>query len=142
VSGDGPTPIERLEGRPLPELDNVSRTYWDGLARGVLLLQRCRSCARYQFFPRALCVWCGGDPEWVESSGRGVVHTYTVIRQNRTPPFHLAVPYVVAMIELEGGVRVLGNVTGCPPEDVFIGLPVRLETTDAGAGVYLPHWRP
>jgi hypothetical protein len=52
-------------------------------------------------------------PEWAEASGRGTVHTYTVVRQYGAPPFKDELPYVVAVIELDEGVKMIGNVTGC-----------------------------
>src|SRR5205823_12590408 len=110
--------------RPRPEPDNVSRRYFEAAAGGELIVQRCLQCGRYQFYPRRACTACGGDPEWVPASGRGVLHTYTVIHQNRTPPFAELTPYVVGIVELEEGVRMMSNVIDCELEDVHVGMPL------------------
>ena len=111
--------------RPLPSPDVVSTEYWAALAGGRLLIQHCPDCDHYQFYPRALCEHCGSEPAWREVSGRGTIYTFTVIRQNGIPAFQKDIPYVVAMIQLEEGVRLMGNVTGCPVDEVRIGMEVR-----------------
>ena len=72
-----------------------------------------------------MCTACGGDPEWEEASGRGTVYTFTVIRQHGAKPFRDELPYVVAMIKLEEGPMMMGNITGCAVDDVTVGMPVR-----------------
>jgi uncharacterized OB-fold protein len=134
-------PDRPYEG-PLPELDGVSRPFWEAAGQGRLLYQRCPACGHAQFYPRAACTACGATPEWAEASGRGSVHTFTVIRQIGARPFRERMPYVVAIIELEEGVRMLGNVTDCPVEDVRIGMPVRAYAQPAEDGIAIPFWRP
>jgi uncharacterized OB-fold protein len=128
--------------KPLPGPDGVSSPYWAGVAGGRLLVQRCPECGKRQFYPRALCIACGGTPEFEEASGSGSVHTFTVIRQNGLPPFTSELPYVVAMVDLDEGPRVMGNVTGCPPEDVYIGMRLRAYGVEAEPGVAIPQWEP
>lgn len=127
---------------PLPAPDEISAEYWSTLAEGRFLLQRCAECAHYQFYPRALCVGCAGEPVWDEASGRGTVHTFTVIRQNGAPMFRDSTPYVVAMIELEEGPRLMGNVTGCPVDQVRIGLPVQAYVLKAAPDIGILQWEP
>ena len=62
--------------------------------------------------------------DWKQASGRGVVHTFTVVRRTTDPYFRTRVPYVVAMIELDEGPRIMSNVTGCDVHAVRIGMPV------------------
>lgn len=128
--------------KPLPDLDPVSSTYWSAAAEGRLLIQRCPACGERQFYPRALCVACGADPEWEEVSGRGRVHTFTVIRQQGARRFRDETPYVVAMIDLEEGPRLMGNVTGCGVEEVTVGMPVRAYALEAAPGIGIPMWEP
>jgi uncharacterized protein len=128
--------------KPLPQPDAVSGPFWKAAAEGRLLHQRCPACAHRQFYPRAVCTACGADPEWAESSGRGTVHTFTVIRQFGGAGFVEELPYVVAMIELEEGVRMLGNVTDCVVTDVYIGMPVTAWVVLAEEGIGIPLWRP
>jgi uncharacterized OB-fold protein len=126
--------------KPLPEKDPVSGAFWSAAAEGRLLYQQCPSCGHRQFYPRALCTACGADPEWAEASGRGTVHTFTVVRQQGARAWRDEVPYVVAIIELEEGPRMMGNVTGCPVEEVTIGMPVRAYAVQADDGIGIPYW--
>ena len=118
------------------------RRFFEAAAQGMLLIQRCPACGHRQFYPRLLCTVCGGDAAWETASGRGVVHTFTVVRQNAMPPFRDELPYAVAMVELEEGVRMMGNVTGCPVEQVRIGLAVEAYAVECEPGLAVPFWRP
>lgn len=128
--------------KPLPRPDNVSRHYWAAAAQGTLLIQQCPSCGHRQFYPRALCTSCGGDPDWLTTSGQGVVHTFTVIRQYGMPPFVDELPYVVAMVELAEGPLIMGNVTDCNVDDVHVGMAVEAHFTKVNDDVGIPSWRP
>ena len=128
--------------RPLPRPDAVSAPYWEAAARGELLVQECPKCGNRQFYPRTVCTRCGADPEWLTCSGKGTVHTYTVIRQNHAKPFRDELPYVVAIVELEEGPRLMSNVVGCDVADVHIGLPVEVTFEQADEGVGVPFFRP
>lgn len=131
-----------MADRPVPLPDNVSRPYWEAAGRGELLYQECPKCGQRQLYPRALCTACAGTPEWRTSSGQGTVHTYTVIRQNWAEPFREMLPYVVAMVELGEGPRLMSNVTDCAPEDVYVGMPVEAWFLPVEDGVALPMFRP
>ena len=131
-----------LPDRPLPARGNVARPYWEALAEGRFLLQHCEPCDRYQFYPRAVCTRCGADPEWRESEGRGTVYTFTIIRQNGARPFSEELPYVVAMIELEEGVKVMSTVTDIEPDEVTVGMAVQAYAVRADDGVGLLYFTP
>jgi uncharacterized OB-fold protein len=120
----------------------LDRAFFEAAARGELLYQRCPTCDHVQFYPRQLCTACGGDSAWATASGRGVVHTFTIVRQNGQPPFKAEVPYAVAMVELEEGVRMMGTVIGCPVESVQIGMPVEAYAVECEDGLAVPYWRP
>jgi uncharacterized protein len=129
---------------PRPTADWETRGYWEGAGRGELVLQRCRACKTVQHRPRAFCVTCLRDEiEHFVASGRGTVYTFTVTEQNQVPPFRDAVPYVLAYVELEEGPRLLTNVVGCSPDEVRIGMPVRVEfKTSPGDALGVPVFRP
>jgi uncharacterized OB-fold protein len=111
-----------LAPHPTPE----DREFWAGAHRGELRVQRCGACGLHQHYARLLCSHCGSlDVDWVTASGRGTVHSFTVVRQNGVPPFDERVPFVVALVELEeAGARVLAAMPECPPDDAQIGMPV------------------
>jgi uncharacterized OB-fold protein len=138
--------IEVVRGRAWerPQLapGELDRAFFEAAARGELLYQCCPACGHRQFYPRQLCTACGGEPAWQTATGRGSVHTFTVVRQTGQPPFRAELPYVVAMIELEEGVRMMGTVTGCPVDDVQIGMPVEAYAIECQEGMAVPFWRP
>ena len=137
-----PYSADDLAGRPLPAPDPVSSTYWSAAAEGRLLFQRCAVCGHQQFYPRAMCTACAGEPEWVDASGRGTIHTFTVIRQNWSEPFKSQMPYVVAMVDLDEGVRLMAGITDCEPAEVQIGMPVEAYFVTVEDGLGIPYFRP
>jgi uncharacterized OB-fold protein len=70
------------------------------------------------------------------------VYSFSIVRQNGTPPFDQLVPYVLAMIDLEEGVRMMGNVLDIAVDDVAIGLAVTVDFVPETDDVWLPMWRP
>ena len=130
----------------LPQADQETQPYWDAAREGTLLIKECRSCGRSFFYPRAYCPRCwSGDTAWKEAAGRGTVYTFTVVHQNDLPPFNERVPYVVAIVELEEGVRMTSNIEGVAPEDVRCDMAVQVafrEEQRDGEPVALPVFRP
>ncbi len=133
---------QTLSLRALPAPDNASRHYWQSAAEGRLVVQRCTSCDAYQFYPRALCASCAGETEWVDASGRGTLHTFTVIRQNRSEAFAALSPYAVGIVELEEGVRMMSNIVDCDVEVLEVGMALEVLILKAADDVGLPFWRP
>jgi hypothetical protein len=133
---------------PEPAADWETRAYWEGAGRGELVLQRCRRCRVVQHRPRAVCAGClGAEIEHFVASGRGKVYTYTITHQNQAPGFREATPYVMAYVELEEGPRLLTNLVDCDPEQVRIGMPVRVdfapcEPSPEGDVFAVPRFRP
>lgn len=127
---------------PHPDLQGEWKEFWAGAARGELLIQHCPACGAYQFYPRMICTSCGGEPQLKKASGRGRLYTYSVVRQNLVMPFKEMLPYVLAMVDLEEGVRMMTNVIGCTLDEIKIGMPLRVEFHKADEGFYVPYWRP
>ena len=129
--------------KPLPRIDEESRGHWEALVRHELYVQRCRDCGPIRFPPRGVCTAClSSATEWVRSTGRGVVYSFTVTHQNQAAGFREMLPYVLAVVELEEGPRLMTNVVGCAPEDVRIGMPVVVEFDDVTPEVTLAKFRP
>ncbi len=124
--------------RPAPVLDAESAPYWEGTRQGRLLVQRCRQCGRSQLYGRAHCVACRGPVEWVPASGKGTVYSYTVIHQNPSRSFRHLIPFVVALVDLDEGPRMMSNVVGCPPESVEVGSRVRVTFEPVSEEASLP----
>ena len=129
--------------KPLPRIDEESRGWWEALARHELYVQECRACGARRLPPRAVCPVClSSDVAWVRASGRGTVYTFSVTRQNQMPGFREALPYVLAIVQLEEGPRLMTNVVGCDPEAVRIGMDVVVSFDDVTPEVTLPTFTP
>src|ERR1019366_3037113 len=111
----------------VPSTNPDSKPFWDGCARNELLLQRCSACGTLRHPPSPVCANCLGEPaEWVRASGRGTVYTFTIVRQALARGWDEKIPYIVAVIELEEGLKFLTNLTNVAPEAVTIGMPVEV----------------
>lgn len=123
--------------RPVPTPHADSAPYWEGCAAGELRLQHCSTCGEPRFYPRARCPFCfSGDADWKAVTGRGSIYSYTVVRRAMHPWFAERVPYVVALIALDEGPRLMSHVLA-DPETIRIGQRVHVVFDDAGS-VTLP----
>jgi uncharacterized OB-fold protein len=124
-------------------MGDLLQPYRDGAARGALVIQRCWTCKLWIHFPEPFCPACGRvDFSFEPVCGQGHVETFSVIHRSFVAEFADRTPYVIAWIALpeQEGLRVFGNVTGCDPGEVAIGMPVEVffETRD---GQTLPNFK-
>ena len=113
--------------RPLPKPTAESRPFWDGCAAGELRYQRCALCSQTQLIPRALCAACQHDQlQWLTSRGLGRILSFTVVHRAPTAAFKEEVPYVIAIVDMEEGFRLMVNVKDGAGKDLSIGQPVRI----------------
>lgn len=125
--------------RPLPPVNADSKPYWDAAHAGKLVYQRCAKCGHAQFPPRRMCVACHATSlEWQPSSGQGRVHTFTVVSRAPTEAFKDSVPYVIALVDLAEGFRIMVNVVGDEPARLAIGDPVRIVFEAISPEISLP----
>ena len=111
--------------KPLPEPTPDSAEYWARAVRGELMIQRCRACARHQFYPRMVCAACSSrEIDWVRAAGTATVRSFTIVRRPVSEAFAAQVPYVVALVALDEGPVMMTNIVGCAPERVRIGMRV------------------
>lgn len=130
--------------RGLPEPTELTLPYWEAARAGSLHLQRCESCRRFVHFPEVSCPFCGGvDLAWTAAPYRGTVHTFSVIHRTFAPGFADLVPYVIAWVELDGHpeARLFGNVSGCAPDQVSIGMAVDVIFEDLKEFGPIPNFR-
>lgn len=134
-----PTPTAPDVVRPVVSRDTAF--FWAGTAAGELRIQHCPSCDRLRHPPGPLCPSCGADEQdHVVASGRGTVYSYVVHHAPQVPG--RTVPFVVALVELEEGVRMIGELIDADPSTVSIGMRVRLALTKVDDALTLPFWRP
>jgi uncharacterized OB-fold protein len=118
--------------------DPIAEPFWRAAADHRFLLQLCTACGKHQFYPRPFCLQCGSwDINWVDACGSGTVYSFTTVRRQISPDF--CPPYIVAVVELEEGPRVLTNIVdgACG-----IGDRVRLVWKDRDAAPPLPLFTP
>ncbi len=121
----------------------TSQPFWDGLAERRVLIQRCSQCDTWVYYPRARCSHCLSDSlEWTEVSGEGTVYTFTVARQPTTPAFAEVTDPVIAVVELDEGVRVTTSLEGVDPDDVVVGMRVGPVFAPADDGVWVLRHQP
>lgn len=136
-----PTPEAAPALRPRPAVNRDNAFFFEGARQHRLLIQRCASCAVLRHPPGPCCPACG-SLEWdtVEAAGHGHVYSFVVNHHPRHPAFDS--PYLVAVVELAEGTRLITNLTGVAPDDVTIGMAVVLDWLDADPEPTLPVFRP
>jgi uncharacterized OB-fold protein len=128
--------------RPVPLPDAETAFFWTAAREGRLLIQRCSGCGRWQYPPDVGCPAClGDDLVPTEVSGRGSVYSFTVVRQAFDPALSEAFPFVVALVELEEGPRMLTNIVDADPASLSVGMPVEVTFEPVG-DQSLPVFRP
>ena len=116
-----------MSARLIPPVSELTQPYWDAARRGELVVQRCASCDRWSFPPRANCPGCGSaDLSWRPVSGKGTVYSYTVAHRPPHPVFFDQCPLTVAIVALEEGPRLISNITGCDPNQMEVGMAVEV----------------
>ncbi len=130
--------------KPLPEFRPETKPYWAGAKNHELLLPRSKETGEFFFYPRALSP--GEDMsenlEWVKASGKAKVWTYAIHHMGPTKAYKGDPPYVVALVELEEGVKMMTNIVDCDPHDVHVGMEVEVVFDDVTDEVTLPKFKP
>ena len=134
------TPATGRPQTPLPQPTQLSKPYWEACREGRLTVQRCKSCDGYVFIPQHCCGTClSEDLEWVESSGKGTLYSFTTVYRPQQPTFE--VPYTVIVVELEEGYYMLSNLIGVEPDEIKIGTPLEVFFEERSEEISLPFFR-
>jgi len=129
--------------KPLPAVTEDGAPYWEACRHEELRAQRCGACRHVRWPPSVLCPKClGENAEWVRLSGRGTVYSFIVVHRPQHPAFFDDVPYNVAIVELDEGIRLHANVVDCAPEALRVGLPVEVVFERVNEEITLPKFRP
>jgi len=130
------------QARILPVVTDLTRPYWEAARDEKLVIQQCVDCSSYQFFPRPFCLKCMSENiEWTPSSGNGTIYTFTINRRGSNPYMNERVPYVVAMVTLDEGVRLMANIIESEIEKVRIGARVSVVFEKVTEDISLPQFR-
>lgn len=107
----------------------IRAQFWQSVEQRAMGLPRCNGCQRFFFYPRAVCPYCWSDAVALEPvSGSGRIWSYTIVRfaHGSASPWHQRLPYALALVELDEGVRIMANILECAAESVYSGLRVQL----------------
>ena len=125
--------------RPLPTPTRDSRAYWDGMKEGKFRLQYCSSCGKVRHYPRPVCPHCFSmESEFRDAPTGGAIHAWTVCHHPFNFSFKASAPYIVALVDMDEGVRVNATLKGIAEADIKIGKRVRLGFEAATKEVTLP----
>jgi uncharacterized protein len=128
--------------KPLPTPDADTAAFWRGLHDGKLLLQHCDDCGHVQYYQQATCRACGRENiTHRAASGRGKVHSFSVVHRAPGPAFKADVPYAVVLVELEEGPRMISTYTGGPANEVAFDMDVVLTLEKITQDITLPRFR-
>lgn len=129
--------------KPIPVIQPWTKEFWKATKQGKLLVQHCNDCSSSIFFPKKVCPECWSENlTWIESSGKATVDTFTVMLDMVEPKFMGDLPYVLAMVNLEEGIRMTTRVINCKPESVAIGMNVEVVFQDVSSDCALPMFQP
>ena len=119
----------------------LTRPFWDALREGRLIVQRCSACDRTFFRPEVACPHClSTEWQWVESSGRGTLYSFSVVHRAPSPAF--TAPFIFAAIDMEEGWTMFSNVIGIAPDEARIGMKLKVSFEHPSDTLSLPLFRP
>lgn len=132
-----------LSDIPFPRPSRVSAPFWAAAKEHRLVLQRSKRTGRFVYYPRVISPFAINDElTWEPVSGRGKVLGHTTVRRADEASLEALVPYSLAVVELEEGPRMTTNIVGCPPDHVYVGMPVEATFEDVSPEVTLVKFRP
>jgi uncharacterized OB-fold protein len=129
--------------KPLPKPNSETKPFWDGCKKHQLKFQKCKTCLYVRWPPSIICPKCH-SPEvaWILARGRGKIYTYAIFHQVFHKEFKNDIPYIVAVVELEEGPRLITNIIGCSPDIITCDMPVEVVWEDVTKKVSLPKFKP
>ena len=124
--------------RPAPRNGREETPHWVAARAGRLVLPHCAHCGHFEWPARPTCATCAAPLVWRECAGTGTLLTWSVVHRAASPAWSGETPYVVAMVELDEGARLMSNIVECDPAHLACGQRVRarfVETTDPALGL-------
>jgi len=130
-----------MTGRPVPRPTPLSEPFWEAARRGELVIPHCPACGLRFFVPEPACPGCmSGDWRYEASAGRGAVYSVTVVHRAPGPGFDA--PFALAVVDLDDGGTLLTHVDAADPDDVVIGMRVRVDFRPFTDRITLPYFVP
>ena len=130
---------------PAPVPQPESDFYWEKCKENELWLRHCKACDQAYFYPRDICPNCfSRDTDWIQSSGKGILHTFCIVHRGPTPAFRDMAPYVIGIVGLESGARSPTNLVEVEPDPATVKVGMELEVVfeELDEKISLPKFRP
>ena len=129
--------------KPVPIPDEASQPFFDGAREQRLMIQRCTTCGAVMWPVKSRCDNClSPTVTWVQASGKATLYSFVLMHQLYHPGFASEVPYNIAQVDLEEGLRILTNIVDCPNADLHIGMPLEVTFEAITDEVTLPKFKP
>jgi uncharacterized OB-fold protein len=131
--------------KPLPRPLNpvLTQPFWEAAKRHELVMPRCKKCDQMFFYPRSECPRCwASDLDWIRVSGRGRLHSYSIVYQPANATFKDDAPHIYAVVQLDEGPRLVSNVVQCNPDEVRVDMPLVAVFDDVTAAWTLVKFKP
>lgn len=129
--------------KPLPVATEWSKPFWEGARQHKLLLKKCKACGHIDHPPYLYCTNCASeDCEWIEASGKATLYAYTVNTYGVPFAFMPDLPYVVALVDLPEGPRMISNIVCSDPKELENGMDLEVVFEEVNPEIILPKWKP
>jgi uncharacterized OB-fold protein len=129
--------------KPMPIPTRWSQPFWDAARQHRLVLRKCSACGYIDHPPYLYCTNCHADEhEWIEASGKAVLATYAINIFGVPFPFWVDLPYVVALVDLPEGPRMISNIVDCEHDQIVNGMELEVVFDDVTDEITMPKWRP
>jgi uncharacterized OB-fold protein len=126
-----------------PEMDHDTTAYWQHLKEHEVRLQKCTECRRFRFPPYPNCPHCGAlGGDWEAISGKGSLYSWTVVHHPIDPRLKDEVPFVLALVQMEEGPRIVGRLIGCNSKQLKADMPVKVRYDDVDSDLTLLNFEP
>lgn len=137
--------MAEFANKPLPVITDLTRPFWTAAKNGKLVLQKCQKCATFNFHPKPWCIECGSrELVWTDAKPMGTVYSFTVSRTvaMNYQGWQKDLPVLLCLIDLDDGARMYAQVTHCTPEEIRIGMRVKVYFEDISDEAGIPKFRP
>jgi uncharacterized OB-fold protein len=129
--------------KPLPVPTKWSQPFWDGARQHKLLLKKCKACGHIDHPPYLYCTECLSDDHvWIETSGKATLYAFAINEYGVPFPFMPDLPYVLALVDLEEGPRMISNIVECDLKTLKNGMALEVVFEKVSEDIALPKWRP
>ena len=131
-------------GFPAPTIDALNKPFWDGAQRSELLIQKCCKCGDKHFPPSPVCPKClESNQEWTPATGKATLFSWGVFHKAYWESVSASIPYLVAVVELEEGPKLMTNLVDIASQDELrLGMALRVTFREQSPGVTAPVFRP